>query len=136
MEPDNLWGDLTGITGFKTAAALLKEQADILSQITASSVTATVIQSVEDSTITVDLYLKGRRLEKYSNNLLTIEHGVEGYPFKIRDHLLGKDYEANNAEEFKQVLNTIFSSKETRNLIGSLMSYSGKMIIEKQEDSE
>ena len=136
MEPKNLWGDLTGITGFKTPAFTLKEQAEMLGTLTAGSVTATVIQSVDDSTITVDLYLKARRLERYSNNVLTVEHNIKGYPLKVMDNLLSKDYEVNNEEEFTRVLNTILSSNETRNLIGALMSYSGTMIIEKQDDSK
>lgn len=136
MEPKNLWGDLTGITGFKTPAILLKEQADILGQLTGNYVTATVNQSAEYSTVTVNLYLKAYRLEKYANNVLTVEHNITGYPLKIEDNLTGKKYTANNEEEFTGFLNTILSSKEMRELIGALMSYAGKMKIEKKDDSK
>lgn len=136
MESNNLWGDLTGITGFKTPALILKEQADILGLLTEAAVTATVTQSVEGSTITVDLYLKGRRLDKYANNILSIYHEIGGYPLSITNHMNEKQYEVKNEEEYTQLLKTIFSSNEVRNLIGSLMSYSGKLIIEKKEDSE
>lgn len=137
MEPKNLWGDLTGITGFKTPAIILREQASFLSQFTGNLVYASVIQSVDEvDHVIVNLYLKSSKLDKYTNNVLRVQHSITGYPVKIADLLAGKGYETKNEEEFISVLAVILSSKEMKELIGALMSYSGITKIEKKADGK
>lgn len=135
MDTTNLWGDLSGITGFKTPSAILKEQADILGQLTGGSVTAVVTQSGDDGTVVVQLCLQAHKLENYSHDVLTVRHPIKGYPLKIRDNLRGANYTAGNELEFHSILAGVLSSQEMRELISALISYGGKMKIESAHKS-
>lgn len=130
METTNLWGDLAGITGFRTPSAILKEQADILGRITGGYVTAVVTQSGDDGTVAVQLCLQAHKLDNYSQNVLTVRHPIKGYPLKIHDNLRGTNFTAANELEFNSVLAGVLSSKDMRELIAALMSYGGKTKIE------
>jgi hypothetical protein len=123
--PENLWPTDFGEVAQKTPVAILREQANALGDRTANIVVGKVSMSPQtfNGGFVYEFDLYSAPLG-YSEGLLTITHGIELYPVRIRPLDGGDDVVATTPDEFAARLKDLFSREKTKKTIASLIAQS------------
>lgn len=121
----SFWGDLGDLEKVPTPKTHLKEQADILTQVTKYVLQGEVTQEVSpEGTFTFKLDIIARHLNNYRHSILLITHGIELYPLNLYDCVNDRRFECKDEENFLIVLRAVLSSASVRKVISSLISQS------------
>src|SRR5580704_14983057 len=123
--PENLWGDLSNFEIVRTPKAILKEQADLLTQATSGVLEGAVNE--EESSIKdfrYDLDIRVPTLNRYIYTVLSVHHDLELYPARVRSSSPRVDQECDDEPKFAEVIGFILSSKEIRHILSRLISQS------------
>lgn len=127
----NLWGELPGVEGFLVPAAILREQAAKLGELTDNILEGKVVQSqTPDGRLIYELQIVAPALHHYRYTLLRVVHGVSVYPLTVCAYAGGggwemdEEYTCRNEEEFIGTLESLLSSDEARRTVGWLLAQS------------
>jgi ribosomal protein L6P/L9E len=132
MPPRSLWGELPDSTDEKPPVTILKEQAEVLSQITNGILHGRVTRESVDKGFTFTLDIVAPYLD-YTFEVLEAEHGIEFYPVKLRAgerRLVDRKIEeptritCKTEEELVEGLAQILSSPRVRKVIAALLAQS------------
>jgi hypothetical protein len=140
---DNLWPEeIASPTEEVPPITILKQQASLLGQMTRNIVEAEVETASTDieGVLRHTLYLVAPALNFYRYPLLDVEHKITSmYPARIKVRSAEKqqkdirddiwDFQkspADNEEEFKDKLKSVFADEETKRIIGVLLAQSGQ----------
>ncbi|PHR98732.1 MAG: hypothetical protein COA78_25810 [Blastopirellula sp.] len=122
MPTKNLWGDLSELEIVHTPRTLLEEQAAYLTSATESKIIGVVDVITSGRTFKFDLDIKVPFLNNYEFTILRVTHGISLYPVSISSQLKIENQKCDNEEELEEVLETILSSKEMRDILANLLS--------------
>jgi len=123
--PENLWGDLKSLPIVRTPVAVLKEQAELLTQLTNGLIVGWVGPSPSSLTrgFAWSLGVRVPSLNDYSVELLEIDHPPELYPVMMSSQIASKAMRNIPDEQvLKDFVKQILQSQEVRQLIGGLLS--------------
>ena len=142
ISPRNLWPEDIAVTDRVPPVSILKEQAALLGQRTKNLVEGRVRSGSSvyvGSDFNYSFELVAPALDNYRYELLRISHGVEFYPLRLFSdpreslsmvkQLFDPDAQSTgqtieNEGQFLKALEIIFSSEQTRKVIGSLIAQS------------
>lgn len=126
MSDENLWGNLSDLTIKKTPVAILREQAEILSQATKGTLLGDVTSVKSDWAAGIAWELKVRvpAMNNYTATLIKIQHPITIYPLHEFRSPLSKRLEQNVPTEaaLKELLALSLKSTEVRSLLAALLS--------------
>ncbi len=139
---DDLWPvEIASVTDEVPPVTILKQQASLLGQKTKNIVEGKVETTLSDNegVLRHTLYLVAPALNFYRYPLLDVEHKATSmYPAKIKVRSAEKSQKdirddiwdlqnapADNEEEFKNKLKSVFADEETKKIIGALLAQSG-----------
>jgi hypothetical protein len=132
----DLWPSVFGYQKTELPDAILKEQANRLSEKTNHLVEARVEAPAHTTYLTdkirLGFYLVAPRLGNYSYRLFTIEYGIaleeqniSGYPVTLVN---GVERICQDREEFLEALREVFASQATMQVISALMTGSSPSV--------
>ncbi len=128
MNAHNLWGTLPGTDEIKPPAAILREQATRLSDLTNHVLEGRVRTIREGEHIVNFLDIVAPALQGYTFTVLEIKHGIEFYPLWYKSITANGSpasyQECQTEEAFLANLKAILSSHEIRKVITSLLAQS------------
>ncbi|MGD0092005.1 MAG: hypothetical protein ABSE73_18995 [Planctomycetota bacterium] len=119
--------------GVGTPAVILKEQAALLGEQTGKLVQGRVTTRGIEGSIITDFDLVVPSLDYYSYLLLRTQHGPYPYPVKVAAQKIppalalalagqgGEDEVAKDEKAFKELLQRIFSSEQTKKILRALL---------------
>jgi hypothetical protein len=107
------------VAKIRTPAAILREQAALLTKQTRGTLVGVVETSNVDNNMVTKLAISVPSLNDYRYNILTYRQPVEMYP-GILDS--AQSHTVNNEEQFITHVRQVLSSDRIRNVIGSLLS--------------
>jgi hypothetical protein len=127
MPLKNLWGDLPRDDGPKPPAAILKEQASILGDVTHGILYGDVGVSREDELFDLELVIVAPALDSYRYSVLHVEHKLSMYPLSVVP-----SWEADRPsrircrteKEFETALETVLTSDRLQRVIATLIAQS------------
>jgi len=126
MSVQNLWGDLPEVGAQKTPAQILREQADLLTQMSRGAVQGKVEPmapaEVNGYELGYRLNIVASALNFYSVSILEVTHPVTLYPVYVRSEL-DPTYrrQAPDEESFVSALRKVLSSLEVRKVLSALI---------------
>jgi len=122
MTKIDLWPNEFGVTDENAPVAILREQASLLPEKTGWKLQGKVSTRVEGKSFEHYFYIVVPALDDYHYRLFKIKHEIEPYPLWIDSEVFPQtDYEVGTADEFIRALKTIFTSEQTKKLIGTLL---------------
>lgn len=129
MTVQSLWEIPSKPETFRTPTTILREQAEILSELTGNMLIGEIRHEepvLDENLFNVSLYIAAPVLKQYRLKVLEIVHGANPYPVKVADSLnLDKfNEEAGNEDEYLSILKRILSSEKVQRAISILMSES------------
>lgn len=83
MSPRSLWGELPDAPGVKPPKTILKEQAELLSEMTSGVLHGSVTSENYDKSFTLTLSIVAPYLD-YTYQVLQAEHDIDFYPVLLR----------------------------------------------------
>jgi hypothetical protein len=120
----NLWPTDIAVATRRAPVAILRQQANFLSDTTLHLVEGRVKSNASDNNQFLHhFYLVAPALDRYQFLLFTIEHDTDFYPIKICSEK-GHTAVANSEEEFTTQLADLFSFEETKKVIHALIAQS------------
>ncbi len=119
---DSLWGDLPTGEDLRTPAAILREQAEHLSQATGGLLTGEVEVKGDAASIHMDLWIIAPALNDYRYKLTEVRHNVLTYPAAILSQDGHTWVSTANEGEFMTFIGEILSSAETSDVVRSLLA--------------
>lgn len=124
MTRKNLWGDFKSIDVGSTPAALLREQAALLGEMTQELLTAEVSSSSERGSLYHNLSIVAPPLDGYRVSILRACHGVEVYPVMLDNVIEGRwnFAKCQNESEFLEAVSRILGSERVRRVVASLLA--------------
>lgn len=127
MPPRNLWGELPESTEVKPPITILKEQAEMLGQLTKGVLQGQVSITSTYARFNLTFAVLAPALD-YSYELLQARHNIELYPVTINSKWLRRgsllEVECRSEEDFELALAELFSSPGVKSVIASLLSQS------------
>lgn len=124
VERESLWPSDFGQGLVRPPVILLKEQARILTELTQSIVQGNVRTTEEEKQFFHYLSLVAPALGNYRYDLLRISHTIELYPVNLWYIPDSSKKTANDEDELKVELRTMFNDERTRRVIGALLAQS------------
>jgi hypothetical protein len=120
----NLWPTDIVVSKRRAPVALLREQANFLSDTTLHLVEGRVNSKASDKNqFWHDFYLVAPALDRYQFRLFTIEHDTDFYPLKLLSEE-GQSVVAKSEEDFTTQLADLFASEKTKKVIHALIAQS------------
>lgn len=120
IDKDDLWPESFGSIEVEIPLQILRKQAALVGPKTGNIVVGNVLRTLdEEGDFQLSFYLVAPALDNYQYKLFSVWHGIGLYPvntMNVRPALKFK-----NAEDFKKYLRSTFASKETLNIIRSLI---------------
>jgi len=120
MAAKNLWGDLNDLSNLRTPHEILKEQGDLLGEMTNGLLEVKIERKQSHTVFGYDVYIALPAM-KYKERLLRMSHDIKLYPVILHDAQESKQTNSETPEEFEENLGNILSSPETMTLIRGLM---------------
>jgi hypothetical protein len=121
--PD-LWpSDITTITTV-APVTMLRQQASRLNEKTKHVVEADVYSENRDGAFWHGFHLVAVALDNYKFRLFSIVHGIDFYPLEIDFFGCDEPIKVSSESDFIEALRKIFSSKDTKRVLHSLISQS------------
>lgn len=119
----NLWGELPTVENARTPLSILREQANLLGQLTDRLLEGEIVvnsSSVEQ--LEAHLNIVAPTLGGYSVTILTLRYGLDMYPVQIQ-HALEESVRisAKDEESLLNALKRIFTSASVQKVIKSLL---------------
>jgi len=127
MAAKTMWGELGNLEKVKTPAAVLREQANLLTEATGHILEGDVTVGRGPFVAWVfqaSLDIVAPALNEYRYSVLEASYPMGIYPVHIRDRVHDKEYECADEKEFLARLESILSSSELRTVIATLLSES------------
>jgi hypothetical protein len=125
MASKSLWGDLENVPSVNTSKAVLREQANALTEGTKGVLRGKVtVQSDPAGDFTESLSVVAPSLDGYEYEVLRVSHGITIYPLDLWDNVNRKSYRIPGEVEFITMLGAILSSPEIRRVVSTLISQS------------
>jgi hypothetical protein len=126
----NLWPDEFGVTETKSPAAILREQATFLGQMTKNLVIGQVGSESLNGRFYHNLYLVAPALGNYRYALVAVSHDIELYPALVAFEFASGDREreANSEEDLQSVLKAVFATDKTKRVVNSLLTQSNEIV--------
>ncbi len=125
---ENYWGtEFPQQTADSPPVVLLKEQADILTQVTGTKVRGGLKQSVLGGTLFTSLYLSASSRDDYQFKLLYIAHPVfadpkNPFPLTAEDSIHERQQSIRDMDEFRRWLKELLSSEVVQATVGVMMT--------------
>lgn len=123
----DLWPeDLISEPDDKSPTSILREQAELLGQKTNHTVLASVETSGDDESgqFAVRFVLVAPKIDDYRYILFRIREAPDGYPVKIKWD--NNTYVADNESGFRQYVQNILSSHQTKKIVSKLYHESSR----------
>ncbi len=123
---ENMWGKIEELEAVILPLVYLREQAEILSEMTGRVVLGKILtgeaKTKESSKGNFVCYLETviPSLNNYSTVIVRVEYPITIYPLKMIDMIGSKNYTCSSEEEFIGDLKTILSSEKVRNALSVL----------------
>jgi len=125
---ENLWGDLSLDKETRTPYTILREQANLLTEMTEEALAGIVIRiRREPGLFTYNLEISSQAIPKYSYRLLQVNFPPLLYPLTMADFTNDVEYESENEEKFIKDLGEILSSEKVKKVVLGLRSQSKAM---------
>ena len=125
MVLENLWGELPDVSAWRTPAAILREQAAQLADLTAHVVSARVESgTTRDNKFVHSLNVVAPALNDYTLTIATVWHEISLYPLRMKPFFDNQYLDCYEEKEFIATLKTILSSPKVISAIGSLIAQS------------
>lgn len=120
IDKEDLWPESFGSLEVETPLQILRKQASLVGTKTSNLLEGTVSRIVDaEGDFQLSFYLVAPALDNYRYKLLSVWHGMGLYPVSTMN--VNPPLKFKNAEEFKEYLRSTFASKETLNIIRSLI---------------
>lgn len=122
----NLWGELPSGELLTSPSAILREQAEILTDHTKGLLVGKVVPGgqAKDDSMLFHFDIVAPFLNDYRYRLISVHHPVTLYPVKMMDRLRSIETTSNSEEEFVENLANTLASDETRQIIAALLAQS------------
>jgi len=120
----NMWGNLGELELIKTPTSILREQGSILFDATKGVLTGSPNVQPRGDQFLIDFDIVARYLNGYRYTLFTVIHGIKIYPLKLENKVHKITQSCETEERFQEVVEQILSSKETREIVRTLISQS------------
>lgn len=120
----NLWGELPSGESLAVPSAILREQAEILTDHTKGLLVGKVVPGgqAKDDSMLFHFDIVAPFLSDYRYRLISVHHPVTLYPVKMMDRLRSIETTSNSEEEFVDNLADTLASDETRHMIAVLLA--------------
>ena len=123
MGSKSMWGNIQKIKRIKVPIVYLREQADLLGEISDNLLFGEIKQRDSDDGLIIDLNIRVPALNNYTYTILTLtQNPVSLYPLKIQEFPDDYEYACNNEKEFLADLESILSSDGVKKVIQNLIS--------------
>lgn len=121
---ENLWGELPQFDSIRLPATILKEQAQVITDLTQGLLQGTVASDPgRNNSLFTNLILVVPTLNNYKYTVLyTLTEPPLIYPLKLRSLVHDVSFDVESEVKFLQILKDILSSHETKMLILSLVA--------------
>jgi hypothetical protein len=117
----DLWPDEFGAGNLTPPVKILRTQAEALTKKTNGAIVASVLTTKQGEQLRHEFMLEVPSLDNYMYSLLFVVHKVTPYPLTLNGH--GRGWiECKDEARLLIVLKEIFTSEETRNIVGSLLA--------------
>lgn len=128
MSVENLWGDLSLGKETRTPYTILREQADLLNEMTEEALVGHVTRIRREAGLfTFNLEISSEAIRRYSYRLLQVDFPPSLYPLTMSDFTNDVEYESENEEKFIKDLGEILSSEKVKKAVLGLVSQSKAM---------
>lgn len=123
MTTKNLWGELPELENIRTPAAILREQAMLLTEMTVAVLRGEVSVTPRKEGLRLNLFILVPALNNYSYSVLYVDHPLTLYPLTVFD---GAEEEITCADEdsFLAAIETVLKSPRVRKAIQALLAQS------------
>ena len=118
----DLWPDQFGTLSLPPPILTLKEQASIISNKTGGRIVAEVATGRHGNDFAHTFFLIAPFLDDYRYQLFRVIHPVELYPLELDVDVMERSFECKTAEEFQDVLRTVFASPQTIKVIRAILA--------------
>ena len=118
---ENLWGELGDISIEKTPSMILKEQANMLSNLTDGAIEGVVERG--QYVATTSLYIQAPSISNYKVKIVEIEYmGDSPYPLRISDRHRATATEISDEVKFIASLEEILKSDATQSAMAFMLA--------------
>ena len=125
MEARNLWGDLEVETPVGTPVDILREQGSQLADLTNDVLSARIRTTrTRDGALETRFDVIAPLLDNYFYTLLSVRHGVCGYPLVLSDYVNEDEVECTDEDQFIDELGRVLSSDGVKKVVQFLVSQS------------
>lgn len=125
MIDNNLWGEIPEINVTESPILVLREQADILTDITKGKIHAKVRSgSSQEEGMYTSLYLTVPYLGDFRVNILYMTYGIGYFPLQVYNEVGNPtSWSVHNMDEFKVTLMDILQSPKVKDLIRQILNH-------------
>ena len=126
MSTENLWGSLTDLHPVRTPTVILREQANLLGQLTDHVLRGAVDQEESYGQFRSSLFVIAPSVNNYRREIIAIQYFVDSvYPVEIIDKIHDDiEFSCENEPDFISEISKILQSFEMKNIILILVSES------------
>jgi len=122
MATDSLWGEIPETPLIRPPVLVLKEQGELLEQLTKGLLNCRIGREQSDSDTVLRFSIVAPALNNYRYVLLTVVHGVELFPADLIDEAEHIRRPCNGEVEFLEALRGVFQSERTKRVIAGLLA--------------
>jgi len=125
MPTKNLWGDLPAVDDTATPLRMMREQANILRQVTRGVLHASITTTpLSEGRMRHSFYLVAPLLNDYRHLLFSVEHGIDPYPAAFTSAHPSKPLTCKKQKDFENILTSLLQDPSTRKAVAALIANS------------
>ena len=122
MTAENLWGKLPLTEKLRTPYGILREQGQILQDMTEGLLIGRVVRDIDGNRFLLNLDIVAPSLNNYSYQIIRAWHDLELYPILVGTQETQKMIKCADEKEFIEVLKTALSSPKSRRIVSVLLA--------------
>ena len=122
MSAENMWGEIHAPLDQRTPTSILREQAEILNQITRGVLIGTIEQEpTANNTLIYNFSITAPAINHHKFSILTVQYSLTIYPLTLTDHITHVQRQCLNEETFTPALKSILSSTPVKRVVAALL---------------